>query len=94
MGTIKEEAQGYEPTSSIHNISELQSVDTTFVVFEDNEAEYPYKYIEVDGNRYKIPLTVLSAVKVILEENPNLKKFKVRKTGEGRDTKYTVIPLS
>ncbi len=64
------------------------------VGFEDAEAEFPFKYIEIEGEKYKVPISVLMNLKVILEENPNLKKFKVKKTGEGMDTKYTVIPLS
>lgn len=94
MGSIKDEARGYEPAAKLKNISELNSVETNLAVFEDNEAEYPYKYIEVDGERYKVPISVLASLKVILEENPELKKFKVKKTGEGMDTKYTVIPLA
>lgn len=94
MGNVKDEAQGYEPKAKVKNISELPSVETDFAVFEDEEAEFPYKYIEVNGERYKLPLSVLASLKAILEENPNLKKFKVKKTGEGMDTRYTVIPLS
>ena len=94
MGTIKDEAQGFKSKAKVKNISELQAVETNLVVFEDNEAEFPYKFIEIDGNRYKMPLSVLSSLKAILEENPNLKKFKVKKQGEGMDTTYTVIPLS
>lgn len=94
MGTIKDEATAYEAAAGINNISELGSIDTDLAVFEDKDAEFPYKYIEVEGKRYKMPLTVLASLKVILEENQNLKKFKVKKQGEGRETKYTVIPLS
>jgi len=28
-----------------------------------------------------------------MEDNPSLENFKVKKTGEGMDTRYTVIPL-
>ena len=94
MGTIKDEALGYEPTSKIKNISELNAIDTNLSVFEDKEAEFPYKYIEVNGERYRLPASVISALNAILDENKDLKKFKVKKTGEGMDTKYTVIPLA
>lgn len=94
MGSIKDEANGYEPKAKVKNISELPIIPTDIVVFEDNEAEFPYKYIEVNDERYKLPLSVLGSLKAILEENPNLKKFKVKKSGEGMDTRYVVIPLS
>ena len=93
MGTIKDEALAYESKAKVKNISTLQSVEINVVVFDEPNADYPYKYIEVDGSRYKMPLSVLNDLKAILEENPNLKKFKVKKQGEGMDTNYTVIPL-
>lgn len=94
MPTIKEEAQKYEAKGKVKNITELPSIETNVVVHDEMEADYPYKYFEVDGERYKMPLTVLGALKAILEENPELKKFKVKKQGEGKETRYTVIPLS
>ena len=94
MGTIKDEALQYESKAKVKNISTLQSVETNLVVFDELNAEFPYKYIEVEGSRYKMPLSVLNDLKAILEENPNLKKFKVKKQGEGMDTTYTVIPLA
>lgn len=94
MGSIKDEAKGHEPTAKVRNISEMQSVETDIAVFEDSEAEFPYKYIEVDGERFRLPVSVLANLKAILEENPDLKKFKVKKTGEGMETRYTVIPLA
>jgi len=94
MGTIKDEAKEYKPQSTVKNISELSSIDTDIAVLYDQEAEFPYKYIESNGERYKMPVSVLSALKSILEENPNLKKFKVKKQGEGMDTRYVVIPLA
>jgi hypothetical protein len=94
MKTIKDEAQGYEPKAKVRNISELPSAETNMVVFTDEEAEFPYSYIEIENERYKIPVSVLASLKAILEENPELKKFKVKRTGEGMETRYTVIPLA
>ena len=94
MGTLKEEAKKYENKAKVKNISELQSIDTDIQVMYDEQAEFPYSYIELNGERYKVPTSVLGNLKVILEENPDLKKFKVRKSGEGMETRYTVIPLS
>lgn len=93
MAKLSEEAKGYEPKPKVKNIAELNEVSTELEVKEDLEAEFPYKYVEVDGERYRVPITVLSDLKAILEENPELKKFKVKKQGEKMETKYTTIPL-
>jgi len=93
MATIKEEAIGFESKSKIKNISDLPSVDTNLVLLNEDNVEFPYKYIEHNGERYRVPTSVLSSLKAILEENPALKKFKVKKSGEGMNTEYTVIPL-
>ena len=94
MGNFKDKAREYEPKAKVKNISELPSVDTDNAIMEDVEAEFPYNYIVVNNERYKVPASVLASLKAIFEENPNLKKFKVKKSGEGMDTRYTVIPLS
>ena len=94
MAKLIEEAMNYESKATIKNIAELQSVPTDIEVFEDADAEFPYKYIEIDAERYKVPKSVLQSLKAILEENKELKKFKVKKTGEGMETRYTVIPLA
>jgi len=46
----------------------------------------------VDDEEYRVPTSVLKSLKVILEDKPDLKFFKVKKTGEGLKTEYTVIP--
>ena len=51
--------------------------------------------VEVNGEEYRVPGVVIAQVKDILEENKNMKSFKVKRTGEGKTgTRYTVIPLS
>ena len=93
MTSIKEKAQAYEPRQ-IKNIADLDKISVDLDVLEDNEAEFPYLYALIEGERHKVPVTVLSALKDILAENSELKSFKVKKTGEGLKTKYTVIPLA
>ena len=99
MATIGEEAQKFEPKASIKNIADLPEVSTEFELrtekgknSETNE-EFEYKFIEVNAEKYRVPNRVIGDLKAILEENPNLKKFKVKKAGTGLDTRYTVIPL-
>lgn len=94
MSTMKDKALGYEAKSKVKNISELPSVETNVVCFSEENVEFPYDYIEIGNERYRVPASVWASLKAILEENPNLKKFKVKKTGEGMETRYTVIPLA
>lgn len=95
--TLKEEATEYE-SHSVLNIAELPKVSVDLVT-EDREGTndegkpFQYKVVTVDGKDYRVPNSVLKSLKAILEENPNLKFFKVRKTGQGLATEYTVIPL-
>lgn len=94
MASLKDTAKDHESKAKVNNIADLPSVSTDLEVKEDNEAEFPYQYIVVDNQKYRLPSSVLTSLKVILEENPNLAKFKVKKTGEGMETRYTVIPLA
>lgn len=96
--TLKTEAQTYE-SHSVGNIADLPKVSTELAV-EDREGTndegktFSYKVIIVEDQEYRVPASVLKSLKAILEDNPNLKTFKVRKTGQGLATEYTVIPLA
>ena len=95
--TLKQEAQDYE-SHSVGNIAELPKVSTDLVT-EDREGTndegktFQYKVITFEGQSYRVPASVLKSLKAILEDNPNLKTFKVKKNGTGLATEYTVIPL-
>jgi len=98
MTTIKEEAKKYVPKQT-KNISELPqvSVDMELRDGEGTDKEglpFAYKFVEVNGEEYRIPASVIGQVKDLQEANPNFKLFKVKRTGEGKvGTRYTVIPL-
>jgi len=97
--SLKEEALESESTPRTKNIIELSQISTELKVltetFKNKDGEeVTIKVVDVNGERYRVPQSVLNSLKVILEDNPNLKTFKVKKTGEGMDTRYTVIPLS
>lgn len=97
--TLKEEAQAYEPIKITKNIAELSQVSTDLLMEEEtfknaDGEDVVIKIIEVNAERYRVPASVLKDLKVILEDNPNLKSFKVKKAGEGMNTRYTTIPLS
>lgn len=95
--TLKESALNYVPKSA-KNITELKTIPVSAPIFEEEGVsqdgeEYSYNYIEVDGERYRVPDSVRRDLKAVLEKKPTLQTFTVSKTGEGRTTKYTVIPL-
>ena len=101
MAKLRDEAEDYE-SKMVHNIADLEEVDVdlelyddTFTIEEDDGStkEKPYKYIVKDDARYREPKSVLKQLKVHLEDNPELKTFKVKKSGKGMNTDYTVIPL-
>jgi|ETNvirnome_2_130_1030620.scaffolds.fasta_scaffold00267_28 hypothetical protein len=92
MTKLSEEAQAYEPQRT-KNVAELSSVSVDLDVKEENDVEYPYKYIELDEQRYRVPKSVLGQLKALLEDNKDLKNVQVRAIGTGKDTQYAVIPL-
>lgn len=99
MATLKEEAKAFEAKASVKNIADLPEVSTDFELRSEKGKnsetgeEFEYKFIEVNGEKFRVPGKVIGDLKVILDENPNLKKFKVKRTGIGIDTRYTLIPL-
>ena len=103
MSQIKEYVKGYEPIATTKNIADLNEVSTEAEI-EDDEFEYTdkvtkqvktvkQKVITVNNEKYRVPVSVIQQLKIILEDNPNLKKFKVKKSGTTMETRYQVIPL-
>ncbi len=97
MGKLNEEAKNYTP-ATMNNITDLESVPTDIEVVEEvfkegTSEEFRAKIVRVDGEAYRVPVSVLKSLKAILEVKPDLKKIKVTKTGTGMNTEYTVIPL-
>lgn len=96
MSSIKEEAKNYiSPTTD--NIADLKSVNVDVEIFEkeavDNDGKpFKYKYILINNKEFRVPLTVLKQLKVLLKEKPDMKEFSVKKEGEGLATSYVVIP--
>jgi len=104
MAKLNEFAQSYEPISSTKNIADLPEVSVDLEL-EDDSFEFTdkvsgqpktvtQKVITIEGEKYRVPVSVIGQLKIILEDNPNLKKFKVKKSGVGKDdTRYQCIPL-
>jgi len=94
---MKENAAAYEPPKT-KNIADLDSVsiDNEIVAETYNEGkenEFTINVIEVEGEKYRVPTSVIAGLKAVFEAKPDLTKFKVSKSGEGMNTKYVVIPL-
>lgn len=98
MTSLKEAAEEFESTS-IKNISELKEVSVDIDVQEETKTNaagesYIQKFIVVGKEKYRVPVTVISSLKEIMERKPNMKSFCVSRVGTTKeDTKYTVIPL-
>jgi len=98
MRTIKEAAQNYEP-KRMKNVADLEVIRTDIRIVENekrkdqNDEEYSVSYFVLNDEEYRIPVSVLEQLKSILEKKPELKTFSVKKTGEGKGTKYQVITL-
>lgn len=99
MTSIKEQAEAFMPKQT-KNIAELPqiSIEMDLKNGEGTDKDgnsFKYKFIEINGEEYRVPGIVLGQIKDILSENPNMKMFKVKRTGEGKTgTRYTVIPLN
>jgi len=100
---IKEFAKAYEP-QKMKLISDLDSVDASIEfqteVREANEKDeqgnkkkYTVNFLVINEEEYRVPISVIEQLKGIIEAKPDLKTFKVVKTGTGMNTKYQVIPL-
>lgn len=97
MATIKETAKAYQP-QQMKNIADLDKVPVDLQLYDgegsDEEGKpFTYKYAELNGDKYRVPGSVIGQLKTHLEANPDLKNFKVKKEGAGLNTRYTVIPL-
>ena len=99
MTKINEAAKDYTP-KRMKNIADLEVVRTDIDIVENEKRDdaegkpYTVNYILVNDEEHRVPATVLEQLKAILEAKPELKTFKVNKTGEGKlGTKYQVIAL-
>ena len=98
MTSIKEVAQAYTPQHTM-NISELPEVNIETMQLEDRQGidakgdSFDYKVTIVNEIEYRVPGSVIGAIKGILDKKPTLKRISVSKTGDGLNTRYTVIPL-
>jgi len=97
MTSIKESAEQYEAKQT-KNIAELEKVSVDISIREEtftksDGEEFTLNLCEIDGEQYRVPVSVLKSLKAVLKEMPDLKYFKVTKSGEGMNTSYNIIPL-
>lgn len=97
MTTFREQAQAYEPPQT-KNIADLKVVPIDVPMTErtfkqGTPDEFTAKIITIDGEDYRVPGSVLYDIKAIIEEDPKVEFVKVKKSGLGQQTRYTVIPL-
>lgn len=104
MAKLGEFAKEYETPSATKNIADLSEVSTDLEL-EDDTFEFTdkvtgdvkkvtQKVINLNGENYRVPISVVQQLKVLLEDNPDLKTFKVKKSGSTKDdTRYQCIPL-
>jgi len=102
MATIGEAADKYQPSTKTMNIADLDRVSIEMQIEEDSfeftkndeTKVVTQEVIVIDEIKYRIPVTVKQQLKVLMEDNPELKFFKVKKSGNTKDdTRYQVIPL-
>ncbi len=96
--TLKEEAIQYEPKTTL-NIADLNKIPLSLELKDGNGKtkdgeEFTYKYAVIDGKEYRVAGTIIGGIKAILEKMPNLEFVAVLKSGQGRDTRYQVIPYT
>ena len=97
MAKLKELAQAYEAKTT-KNIAELERVSVNVEMEErtfkeGTPEEFTVDVALINGEEYRVPGSVLFSLKEYLTDIPDLKHFKVKKAGEGINTRYTVIPL-
>lgn len=97
MANIKDSAMDYNPPQT-KNIAELDKVPVNLEMEDreglDNDGKtFKYKVVVLSGEDYRIPNIVLGNLKVLLQENPKMTHFKVKREGEGLKTRYFVFPV-
>ena len=100
--TIGEASKEYVGSSKTKNIADLEKVSTDLELVKDSfeftkdgvTKTVEQEVIVIGEDKFRVPVTCKQQLRVILEDNPNLKFFKVKKNGTTKDdTRYMVIPL-
>lgn len=97
MPSIKDEALAYEPPIT-KNIADLDKVSINEEIVEreytdSNQKPFKINVIVINDEDYRVPVSIVKALKDILQEKPDITSFKVVKSGTGLSTSYTLVPL-
>ena len=102
MSKLGEFAKDYT-SKTTKNISDLPEVSVDCEILDDefettdkktNQLKVvKQKVINIAGTNYRVPASVIQQLKILLEDNSNIKKFKVKKSGTDMETRYQVIPI-
>lgn len=97
MNNFKETAQAYEPKKT-PVVSELEAVSLSNKITKQSGTDsdgkdFEYYVVNVSGEDYRVPNSVMEQVQTLLETKPEIKTIKVVKKGEGMGSKYTVVEL-
>jgi len=98
MASLKEFAKDFVPKQT-KNIADLPEVSVDVQVYHDGKGtdkegmDFNYSYIKVGNEEFRVAGAVIGQLKDQLEANPIMKRFKVKKTGEGLKTRYTLVPI-
>lgn len=96
--TIKDYAENLVITNNepkYYNICELERIDCGIALQEatekNKEGEYKVRFCEVNGKKYRVPLSVIKQLRDFYKKIPTIKAFSVVKKGEGMNTQYSVM---
>jgi hypothetical protein len=97
MTKLNEMAKAYVPPTT-KNISEVQRVpiDVEITQEEHTDSEgktFKVNVVIIEGDKYRVPNSVLEGIKGILGKLPETKAIQVLKSGTGMNTRYQVIPV-
>ena len=99
MAKINDMAKAYEKPQT-KNIVELHKIPVDIEVTTETHTkketgeEFTVNIIEpFEGEKYRVPNSVIAQLKKLLEAKPDIEFFKVTKTGEGLGTEYFVTDV-
>lgn len=98
MTELREKLEKIEKKTT-KNIVELEKIPIDVEIVErgpfkeGTDEQFCIDVVVVNGEEYYMPFSAQIALKELLVRFPNMKEFSVMKTGEGKTTRYQVIPL-
>lgn len=96
MASLKEHAQDYVPPRA-KNIASIEKIPVNLEVKSDKAkkkdgTDFTYLFVELHGEKYRVPGAVLGGIKSVLKKYPDTKFVTIDKQGEGMNTTYSVMP--